>query len=365
LATKVKQPNGLELVIVPIRYKSDRKPGKLIWSDKTPENEKNPKIENVLDVRENLLTYKDPSGQLQSEIFQLIPSKDYKKQKKEGISKNDFSGWIMAFTWNEEFITGFEFKNGKKIRDLLNPGKARGGRPSSCEYYYSSSVTSYCYPGSGCGACTMCDVYITGQWVATCTMPSSDSGTNTNYGPDYGGGGWYYGSSAPPAALTLDITTAATSDLLSAITAMVEELTPEERVLLGENLPGYRDKLVIYYLNAAEAVARTYARFNSYQSAMEDATGRANAYKHAILAIIHARSLFGRPFAETLVNAHETSACQSDECIMDRWNNSQGFSVYDANQSLNLGTLDDNVWIRHNNGNLRYIKNNVLTPTNQ
>jgi hypothetical protein len=193
LAEKVRESNGLELVVVPITYKSGRKPGKLIWSDKTPENEKLAKIDNVLEIKEKLISYKDTSGQMHTEILQLIPSKEYKTKKKENISKNDFSGWIMALTWDEDFITGFEFKNGKRIRDLLNPSKTRGGR-TSCEVYYSSQVTSYCHPCSGGGACTECDVYITGQYITTCTMPSSDSGTNSNYGPTYGGSGWYFAS---------------------------------------------------------------------------------------------------------------------------------------------------------------------------
>jgi hypothetical protein len=185
-AKKVKQPNGLEVVAAPVIYKSNDRPGVIIWDDKTSEADKRPKIENVLDAKECLLTYKDKAGKFQTQIVQYIPNKEY-KTKKKGVITDDFSGWVVATTWDEKLIIGYEFKNGKDIRQLTpTSGSATaGGRLSSCDFTYYQSVTANCY---SCGSnCTACDVSISGGYQGFCTGPSSNSATDPNTNVSYGG----------------------------------------------------------------------------------------------------------------------------------------------------------------------------------
>ncbi|GAB2527330.1 hypothetical protein GCM10027085_16970 [Spirosoma aerophilum] len=194
-AKKVKQTNGLEVVAAPVIYKTNSRPGVILWDDKTSDDEKRPKIENVLDARECLLTYKDKSGNFQTQIVQYIPSKEY-KTKKKGVIADDFSGWVMALTWDEKLITGYEFKNGKDVRQLTTTKAAAGGRLSSCDFTYYQSVTANCY---SCGTnCTACDVSVSGGYQGYCTGPSSDSATDPNTNVSYGGQGIYYYTAAAP-----------------------------------------------------------------------------------------------------------------------------------------------------------------------
>lgn len=189
-AKKVKQANGLEVIAVPISYKTNAKPGVMFWDSKTPDDKKRPKIENALDARECLLSFKDKSGHIQTQIVQYIPTKEYKQQKKGNISKDDFSGWVIAMTWDERPIIGYEFKNGKDIKQLTPVNSTSGGRVAYCEFSYYQSIAVACYP---CGNnCTACDVGISGGYQGYCSDPSSNSGTDGNTGVSYGGDGIYY-----------------------------------------------------------------------------------------------------------------------------------------------------------------------------
>ncbi|ADB42316.1 hypothetical protein [Spirosoma linguale] len=172
------------MIAAPVIYKTSSRPGVILWDDKTSDDEKRPKIENVLDAKECLLTYKDKSGNFQTQIVQYIPSKEY-KTKKKGVIFDDFSGWVMALTWDEKLVAGYEFKNGKDIRQLTMTKAAAGGRLSSCDFTYYQSVTANCY---SCGTnCTACDVSISGGYQGFCTGPSSNSATDPNTNISYGG----------------------------------------------------------------------------------------------------------------------------------------------------------------------------------
>lgn len=207
-AKKIKQDNGLEVVATPIRYKTSSKPGAVFWGSDTPEAEKRLVIENALDVKECLLTFKNKAGQLQSQIVQYITTKEYKQKKKGNISKDDFTGWAMAITWNEQPIVGYQFKNGKDIKKLTpaNPSPASGGRTAYCDFTYYQSIAVSCY---SCGSnCTACDVGVSGGYNGYCTGPSSDSGVDPNTYVSYGGNGIYYytplGQSSAPGTVTTD-----------------------------------------------------------------------------------------------------------------------------------------------------------------
>lgn len=190
-ARKVKQANGLEVIVSPVNYKNDSRPGLIIWDDKTAEDQKKPEIDNVLKASEVLLTFKDKTGQLQTQLVQYLPSKEYRKKKKVSPDNKDFSGWVIVQTWGEKLVTGYEYKDGKDIKRLVASDKAPGARRSECYLTYIGNVSVVCYP---CGSnCTQCDATVTGSYSGYCTNPSSDSGTGSS-GVNYGGsgGGGYY-----------------------------------------------------------------------------------------------------------------------------------------------------------------------------
>lgn len=217
-AKKVKQANGLEVIAAPVSYKTNGRPGVIMWDDQTSEEAKRPAIENVLDARECLLTYKDKSGSIQTQLVQYIASKDYKARKKGGIA-DDFTGWVMALTWDETIIAGYEFKNGKDVRQLIKGSKNSGGRTAGCDFTYYQNVTANCYP---CGSnCTACDVFVAGGYQGTCTGPSSNSGTDPNTGIIYGGTGIY--TYAPPPT-AVDITNTALKPCMQDIMTDIKKL---------------------------------------------------------------------------------------------------------------------------------------------
>lgn len=190
VARKVKQENGLEVIAVPVIYKTNSKPGAIFWDSKTPDDQKHSKIENALDIKECLLTFKDKAGQLQTQLVQYISTKEYKQQKKGGISKNDFTGWMMAMSWDEQPIIGYQFKKGKDIKQLTPVNSTPGGRMAYCDFSYYQSISVSCY---SCGSnCTACDVGVSGGYQGYCTDPSSNSGTDPNTYVSYGGNGIYY-----------------------------------------------------------------------------------------------------------------------------------------------------------------------------
>ena len=220
-AKKVKQANGLEVIVAPVRYKTNSRPGVIFWNDKTSDDKKRPKIENALDAKECLLTFKDKSGNIQTQLVQYVSTKEYKQQKKGGISKDDFTGWVIAITWDEQPIIGYEFKNGKDVKQLTpaNSGSNPGGRLAYCEFSYYQSIAVSCYP---CGSnCTACDVGVSGGYQGYCTNPSSNSGTDPYTGVSYGGEGIYY-YTPPTTTVDIIITNLQNPCMISAYNSLVQ-----------------------------------------------------------------------------------------------------------------------------------------------
>ena len=198
-AKKIKQENGLEVIASPIIYKTNTRPGAMIWDSKTSEDKRQGNIENALNVKECFITFKDMSGNIQTQLVQYISTKEYELKHKGNISKDDFSGWVMAMTWGEQPIIGYEFKNGKDVKQLtpVNSASNSGGRVAYCEFSYYQSIAVSCY---SCGSnCTACDVSVSGGYQGYCTDPSSNSGTDPNTYVSYGGNGIYYYT--PPATI--------------------------------------------------------------------------------------------------------------------------------------------------------------------
>jgi hypothetical protein len=174
-------------------------------------------------------------------------------------------------------------------------------------------------------------------------------------------------------AFTLNTNNATDQQVINAINSLMEEpgvpkgITNDELILLGLGTAQFRANLNKYYQDAKDATQRAIWRY-SYAEAQEQGLSRANAFKHALFAILHARS-FGRQLAQQLANEHEeydisqSPANYSIETQMDLWNNQEGFNIYDSNPNRQISEFDNAVFQGVTNGNMRYVSGGFLTPT--
>jgi hypothetical protein len=171
----------------------------------------------------------------------------------------------------------------------------------------------------------------------------------------------------------INVETSSDQQMIEAINILVEGpgvpsgLTPRELELLGLGTSSFRVNLNKYYYDARTASLRAINRYN-FSQAILDGISRANAFKHALFVIMHAKS-FGRSLAQELANAHEnydvnrSPAEYSLDVQMDLWNNQEGFNVFDANPNSSIDNFDSTVFNKVTNGHMRYIYNNTLVPT--
>jgi hypothetical protein len=164
----------------------------------------------------------------------------------------------MVMTWEEDPILGFEFKEGKAVKNLAKVGSGSNKRLASCEYYYNQIVTVICNPCDNSGSpCTDCTA-IGGGYTVYCTSPSSDSGTNPNTGVNYGGGGSggnYVLSTADANAV------AGYNDLLGDIDVLSDPIRPHITVTI--NKPCQGDALRALINNAQVAQAEYSSNMNN------------------------------------------------------------------------------------------------------
>jgi hypothetical protein len=180
----IKQDNGLEIVVAPIKYQNKYKPGVIYSNATTPTEKKKHIFDNVSDVEEYVFIFKDKKGANQAQLVQYVPDKTYKK-KNGRISTKDFSGLVIASTWDEKPIIGFQFLDGKPSK-LFTPNSAPGGKVALCDYVIFEIVSTYCY---SCGInCTECDVTITTNVQSFCSGSPGSSSDDPNTGVGYGGG---------------------------------------------------------------------------------------------------------------------------------------------------------------------------------
>ncbi|GAB4031394.1 hypothetical protein GCM10028774_08850 [Spirosoma jeollabukense] len=176
--------------------------------------------------------------------------------------------------------------------------------------------------------------------------------------------------------LSLNVNSVSDSEVENAIANLLDPgvpqgLTPLENQMLGLGTPNYGNNLRQYYKNARSASIRCILHYG-YHNTMEIGINVANAFKHALLFIIHSISPFGRTFAKQLVDAHESNSPLIDG-DMDRWNNNQGFIIYDADPNRSITQFDQVIWDAVNNGLMRYLVQRmingqlewVLIPTNE
>ncbi|WP_460950150.1 PA14 domain-containing protein [Spirosoma daeguense] len=171
-------------------------------------------------------------------------------------------------------------------------------------------------------------------------------------------------------ALTFNVSTASVETILEACKTLIPVpsnlpfLPQQERTLLGEGTNQYRANCEKWLHDARWATIRTIVHYN-YPQATETGTSVANAFKHAMFACYHAQS-FGRQLAEQISEAHEGGSTFPDS-QMDRWNNAQGFRMWDTGER-DMSRLDYLIFTATKNGELLWIRNpstGQLIPTNQ
>ena len=122
-----------------------------------------------------------------------------------------------------------------------------------------------------------------------------------------------------------------------------------------------RGKKNSYLINGKEAYDVSYYQYPNDNSS----DSKQDAFRHAYFSLLNVKS-FGLAFATEMGNAHEVSYTQSQVGInMDLFNNNVGLSAYVAPAAQGNIQYMLIVMGLMQNGSLRYIKNNVLTPTNQ
>ena len=106
---------------------------------------------------------------------------------------------------------------------------------------------------------------------------------------------------------------------------------------------------------------------------------RANAFKHALLAVYLSHVFNSSSFAKQLQDAHEEWAAPEPVSQMDLDNNKKGYKVYDGNDYLHNKKLfyvyniyqatasiyQTLVMDKFNNGQLFYLKSGVRKRTNE
>ena len=348
-------------------------------------------------IQSKLLVYKDKEGIMQSDLVQIIPTEEDRKKSKR-VKASSFSGTVLVSGGLGGVPTaGYVYKDGK-LTGSFKPSATQGARLSNTRcgvylYYLHGTapedltVEHTTRDASG-------QVFDAVFIAASC---ESEGGGGFNGGGNGGGGGGYfddngeltssqaynflyymqnqrdpaiafnndeqtlvrqnpkiivslsvyinqYGQKPDLSAFTVDVNTASDQQMISAINKLVNDpgvptgMTSQELSLLGLGTSSFRANLNKYYYDAREASWRAIINYTSYEQAVERSASIANAFKHSLLAILHART-FGRSRAQQIANAHEeydvnrSPTEYSVEIQMDLWNNQEGFNIFDANPS--------------------------------
>lgn len=143
-----------------------------------------------------------------------------------------------------------------------------------------------------------------------------------------------------------------------------QQLNQTEKNLLGFGTAAYDINLKKFYSDARRATIMTIINFG-YDAAVHNGAGIANAFKHALLAELHAVT-FTRPLGVLIAEAHETQPDTEVTARMDRWNNRRGFMIYDDHPTASLVEFSVYSFQAMVDGQLRYIAregDQVLTQT--
>jgi hypothetical protein len=97
-----------------------------------------------------LIFYRDKQGMIQMRILKAISDASYLLKKNQQISMADFSGVLIMEDWQENFLDGVRYANGKIVGELSVAQSSKAGRVSGVcqevriEYYVDVCVGTNC-----------------------------------------------------------------------------------------------------------------------------------------------------------------------------------------------------------------------------
>jgi hypothetical protein len=134
-----------------------------------------------------LLFFRDGKGHLQAQILKAISDVTYLNANKSQINKQDFSGILMLHDWQENFLNGVRYSNGKIVGEVSPAESNKGGRTSGgCQEVRIEYYVEVCGGGSCSG-----QRFDYAETYYVCSGGSGNSGgvSSGNAGGALGGGG--------------------------------------------------------------------------------------------------------------------------------------------------------------------------------
>jgi hypothetical protein len=135
----------------------------------------------------NLLFFRDKQGALQVQIVKAISDLDYLAKHKGQISSQDFSGILLMQDWQENFLNGVKYENGKIVGEVSPAEASNGARMAGiCQEVRIEYYVDVCVGGNCSGLrFDYADVY------TVCSGGSGNSGgvSSGNVGGAFRGGG--------------------------------------------------------------------------------------------------------------------------------------------------------------------------------
>jgi hypothetical protein len=167
LAQNIYLTNGMLVISVPLQYEKGYGLGKGGMT--------------------KLLFFRDKEGRLQAQILKAISDAAYLHTNKGQINQQNFSGILMLQDWQENFLNGVRYTNGKIVGEISPAESNKGGRMSGvCQEVRIEYYVDVCVGGSCSGLrFDYADVY------TVCSGGGNGSGgiSSGNAGGAIGGGG--------------------------------------------------------------------------------------------------------------------------------------------------------------------------------
>ncbi|SEJ26200.1 hypothetical protein SAMN04487995_3828 [Dyadobacter koreensis] len=237
-----------------------------------------------------LLVYKDEKGKEHVERMYIKGDLDYAKRKKFRYEDSDFSGKIWFEDFEDNFLRGFFYKDGKTIgiQTVNDPNKKNARVAYTCSWTTETVTTTTNFYSISC--------YMNGSNV-TCGQPQFMYSSTSSTSSVVWASCWDDGtsSSGHPSGTSLNIDDPGFWDWFD------YDINGLEVNWLLTN-PG---KAYQCYLNFKQAEASSRQRYGGAKEEDKDQDGtNQNAYKHALAAAKHAKS-WGKAVAYQIMNNHE------------------------------------------------------------
>lgn len=296
-----------KVIIIPIVYLNQI--GARIRDSKKENAVKNyPKWSEELNVKSSLLIFNDDNGKTQSLIVKVIGDQNYLSSPKNKITPKDFSGQINYYSWDEEFLKGYEYKNGVVSGYISASNSVKNGKIANghWERVETDWYTISCFQDE----CNVSYNYTDTEYVwVDDTDPTSS-----------------YPINSPELPISIIEDGGGTGSELTLNDIFIEEPCDAEKDYYYSHMSNFNYSKTQIKLNAD--IATQYTRY--FYCSEEDGTN-ANAFKHALWNALNTIS-WGVNIAKEMADAHENCDWRADGSypplsIMDFHNNQLGRDV--------------------------------------